>query len=215
MIGIEGMTGVGKTTLALNLIRENENMLMLEMSKLHGLIVEKIVNDNIDQDEMISYVEGLLTAISYKVIDKQVEFYFTCGDTCRNKIDIKRLKIKVLYFFPLLGSIINKKLKEIMDIEILNATIVYVGRDISALYSELDYHFTLIADINTRYERLQKRDNYSGIEFYEREKLEKIIARSQDTLEIDTTDLSKEDTLKKANQIIKWGGNYEQENNQS
>lgn len=161
VIGLDGLSASGKTTLANKLIKNN-SLIFIELSDLYKLIVPYwlVLKDNKEND-ILKFLDNI--SINYSINSNKVNFAINDNelkDAIKNlnysrydiyeMVQIESIKMKIYKY-------LNNTITKLKD----NYSIIISGREISIIYPDLDYHFMLKADFSDRIRRMAKRDNLS------------------------------------------------------
>lgn len=205
VIGIDGLTATGKSTVAKKLIKKHNNIIHLEMSQLFKKVGEWYVllkNQNYSKNDINYFIKRYIK-FSYQVINKEVIFSINLPKpilTMSNfyiKNEIYNLSQEDeirKYLYKSIRKCINE-LKE-------NNAVILTGRRLNQVYSELDYHFCLKASQETIAARLIERENISNDEAKLRKIEEKIYQISSDVITVDTERMSRQRVVQLIENIL-------------
>ena len=212
IIAIDGPSGSGKSTTA-RLLARNLNITHIDTGAMYRVITWGLIKSNIDfndSSEVKSFLEKV--NISYKSANE----IFLNGELASSEIRKKEITssvslvsalIEVREFLVNFQRKIGKKIDCVIE-----------GRDIgSVVFPNADYKFFLTADVEVRALRrqaeLKKIGEVLSIEEIEASIIERDfidstrdvspLKRSNDAIEIDSTDLTINEQLKKIIEIIK------------
>lgn len=205
VIGFDGLSGVGKTSVAKLLCEKNKNYVHIELGNLYRLIVPFWVALKKDYSlkNIINFIDKL--DINYKIIDKEINFEIDSitqnikieNNFNRNDIyemsQIKEIRKKV---YNSLFSIINN-LKN-------NYTVILTGRELDIIYPDIDYHFYFKTYESDRIVRIMKRDFVSENEAKNRKIEEQITHFSSKVIMINSSRLSIEEIVLMVENSIKF-----------
>ena len=162
VIGFDGLSGVGKTSTAIYLCKNN-NYLYLELGDLCRKIapIYVKVKDKYDLSYVIEYISNL--NIEYTICDNRIGFNINedesniineninIRDEIYNMVQIDKIKN---YIYDFLAYTID----ELKD----KYTIILIGRELELIYPKLDYHFLLKANEEDIIKRIMIRDKISN-----------------------------------------------------
>lgn len=160
VIGLDGLSASGKTTLANKLIKNN-SLIFIELSDLYKLIVPYWLILKDKKNNILKFLDNI--EINYSINSNKVNFAINDNElksVIKNlnysrydiyeMVQIESIKIKIYNY---LSNTITK-LKD-------NYSVIISGREISIIYPNLDYYFMLKADFSDRINRMAKRDRIS------------------------------------------------------
>lgn len=196
VIGFDGLSGVGKTSIAIYLCKNN-NYIYLELGDLCRKIapIYAKVKEKYDLSYVIEYISNL--NIEYTICDNRISFKINddepnhfneninVRDEIYNMVQIDRIKN---FIYDFLENTIDK-LKD-------NYSIILIGRELELIYPKLDYHFLFKTDEEDIIKRIIIRDKISEEEARSRIKTEKSMhSFSKDVITCNTSRLSLEDVV--------------------
>jgi len=161
VIGLDGLSASGKTTLANNLIR-NDKIVFIELSDLYKLIVPYwITLKNKEIEEILKLLDDIV--INYSINSKKVNFTIDKNDLKNliKDIDYSRHDIYEMVQIESIKTKIYNYLSNIIEKLKDDYSVIVSGREISTIYPDLDYNFMLKADFDDRINRMVKRDKIS------------------------------------------------------
>lgn len=169
VIGIEGYVGTGKTTVCRKLLEKIPNSIILHGGNIYRAISYGILKTGLlDQKENIAKlghldIKNIMDKLKLKIELENNETVVYIHDKKVNEEDLQSLETSMatskisnvanndkLYEF---GRNIIEKFKQ-------KYNVILSSRDIVNMYSKVDYHFLLIADIDERVRR--KIGQYEG-----------------------------------------------------
>lgn len=161
VIGIEGLTGAGKTSICRRLTEIIPNTVLFNGGNLYRAIVYglmkngktlenlKAAGKSIDIKEMMD-----LLKIEIKFEDKETIIYIGGEKVDEELIQSKEASLAVS---TVGGSADNKNLfifaRKLIDEVKEKSNIIVSGRSLMQIYPDLDYHFFITADLDKRVER--------------------------------------------------------------
>lgn len=174
VVGIEGLSDTGKTTLAKN-ICNSINGILLDTGMLYRILAICIISKELDiYTEISKPLEQLLN--EHKITYDYIKYCFTCPYNDMDITDVKvtsiatkigaKTKTDYYYFFA-----------QILDKLKIGNNVVLVGRNVNLIY-DLDFHFYLTASTRKRTEILLNKNKEIPYEkafqiVKQREKIEK------------------------------------------
>ena len=189
VIGIEGLVGAGKTTLCRELLKMIPNSIILHGGNLYRGIVFALMNSKMNFTQMaethnidIRKVMEMLK-VSIKIINNESVVFVDGVEINEEKLQSDKTSMSVS---KIAKQADNTKLysfaKTLIDNYKNQYNVIVSGRDLMKIYPELDYHFFITADIETRVER--KMNQYKGTKI-SKEELKKHI-EERDRLQAET-----------------------------
>ena len=163
-IGIEGLVGAGKTSICRELLDKIPNSIILHGGNLYRGIVFALMNSGIDMSKIMNNSDKPIDIKQMMDILKVINEYNLQSDTTSMAVS-KIAKDADNTKFYIFG-------RELIDAYKKQYNLIISGRDLMKIYPELDYHFFVIADIDTRVDR--KMHQYED-ETITREELKKHI----------------------------------------
>ena len=179
VIGIEGLVGAGKTSLCRELLSLIPNSIILHGGNLYRGIVIAIMNSGIDlksmlaaQNEKIDIKKIMdMLQISIKIENsesvvyvgnKKIEEEKLQSDEASMAVSNVALKADNSKLYSFAKGLINNFKKQF--------NVIVSGRDLMAIYPDLDYHFFIVADLEERVQRKAKQYENSAINLIELKK---------------------------------------------
>lgn len=222
-IGIEGFVGAGKTSLCRELLNMIPNSIILHGGNLYRGIVYALMKSNIDLKQMISNPDIMKNLDIKQIMDKlKVELKVENRQSVVyvNGIEINEDNLQSdetsLNVSKIAKEADNSKFytfaHTLIDMYKKQFNLIISGRDIVRIYPNIDYHFFITADLETRVNRkLSQYKNGNREEIKEhiiqRDKLQEesgFYKKYDKTIEIDVTDCkSPEESAKKVFSYIK------------
>ncbi len=165
-IGLEGQAKTGKSTLA-NLFAKYHNFVVFESGSLYRILALHFLKENLTNNII---EEQLKLSLQDILIKYNISFDFTnyCfkssydDDLQSNNISELAGEIGLITrtkYYEYLGNIIKKIIE--------SKNVIFVGRNVAAIYPNLDFHFCLLASdeqrANFSKDSLTKRDKYEEI----------------------------------------------------
>lgn len=189
VIGVEGLVGSGKTSLCRELLKMIPNSIILHGGNLYRGIVFALMNSGMNPTQMkeshnidIRKVMEMLK-VSIKIVNNESVVFVDGVEINEEKLQSDKTSMSVS---KIAKEADNTKLysfaKTLIDNYKKQYNVIVSGRDLMQIYPELDYHFFITADIETRVER--KMNQYKGTEI-SKEELKKHI-EERDKLQEET-----------------------------
>ena len=174
VIGVEGLVGSGKTSLCRELLKMIPNSIILHGGNLYRGIVFALMNSGMNPTQMkeshnidIRKVMEMLK-VSIKIINNESVVFVDGVEINEEKLQSDKTSMSVS---KIAKEADNTKLysfaKTLIDNYKKQYNVIVSGRDLMKIYPELNYHFFVIADIETRVER--KMSQYKGTEISKEE----------------------------------------------
>ena len=222
-IGIEGLVGAGKTSLCRELLNLVPNSMILHGGNLYRGIVYALMTSNVDLKQMMSNPESLKNLdikqlmdklkVELKVENRQSVVYVNGKEINEDNLQSDETSLNVSKIakdadnskFYIFGA-------SLIDMYKKQYNLIISGRDLMKIYTKLDYHFFITADLDTRVER--KVSQYQDVNkeqikehIIQRDKLQEesgFYKRYDKTIDVDVTDCSTpEESAKKVFSYIK------------
>ena len=221
VIGIEGLVGSGKTSICREMLKKNENAVLLNGGNLYRAIVYtlmqkepnilklKKITKNVDIKQ---YMDDLKVEIRIEERESKIYIDGILADEEELQSKASSLAVSVIggiadnsKLFEFARNLIDK-LREDYDV-------IVSGRSLMKIYPNLDYHLFIVASLNERVKRKciqyneekDKKDVKKNIVI--RDRLQKIAGFYKiypNTIKIDVTDCkSVEESTKKVLKYIK------------
>ena len=210
IVAIDGPAGSGKGTVA-KILADKCNLLYIDTGAMYRAIAYKTLQNNISLDEEDKIVE----------LAKNSKIEFIDGKTFLDEIDVSK-EIRTMEVTKIVSPISSiVKLREILvDLQRKIAEgydVIMEGRDITTVvFPNANYKFYLDADVEERARRRFEENKIKGIESTFEEILENIkkrdyndmhkevgsLTRTEDSIYIDSTDLTIDEVVEKIKNII-------------
>lgn len=210
IVAIDGPAGSGKGTVA-KLLADKCNLLYIDTGAMYRAIAYKTLQNNLSLNEEDKIVE----------LAKNSKIEFIDGKTYLDGIDISK-EIRTMEVTKIVSPISSiVKLREILvDLQRKIAgcyDVIMEGRDITTVvFPNANYKFYLDADVEERARRRFEENKVKGIESTFNEILENIkkrdyndmhkevgsLTRTEDSIYIDSTNLTIEEVVEKIKNII-------------
>lgn len=160
VIGVEGLVGSGKTSLCRELLKMIPNSIILHGGNLYRGIVFALMNSGMNPTQMkeshnidIRKVMEMLK-VSIKIVNNESVVFVDGVEINEEKLQSDKTSMSVS---RIAKEADNTKLysfaKTLIDNYKKQYNVIVSGRDLMKIYPELDYHFFVTADIETRVER--------------------------------------------------------------
>lgn len=174
VIGVEGLVGSGKTSLCRELLKMIPNSIILHGGNLYRGIVFALMNSGMNPTQMkeshnidIRKVMEMLK-VSIKIVNNESVVFVDRVEINEEKLQSDKTSMSVS---KIAKEADNTKLysfaKTLIDNYKKQYNVIVSGRDLMKIYPQLDYHFFITADIETRVER--KMNQYKGTEISKEE----------------------------------------------
>lgn len=180
-IGIEGLVGAGKTSICRAMLDKIPNSIILHGGNLYRGIVYALMNSGIDMSKIVNNsdkpidIKQMMDMLKVEIkIENRESVVYVDG----KKINEDNLQSDAtsLAVSKIAKDADNSKFyafgKKLIDMYKKQYNLIISGRDLMKIYPELDYHFFVTADIETRVDR--KMHQYTN-EKITREELKKHI----------------------------------------
>lgn len=180
-IGIEGLVGAGKTSICRAMLDKIPNSIILHGGNLYRGIVYALMNSGIDMSKIVNNsdkpidIKQMMDMLKVEIkIENRESVVYVDG----KKINEDNLQSDAtsLAVSKIAKDADNSKFyafgKKLIDVYKKQYNLIISGRDLMKIYPELDYHFFVTADIETRVDR--KMHQYTN-EKITREELKKHI----------------------------------------
>lgn len=190
-IGIEGLVGAGKTSICRAMLDKIPNSIILHGGNLYRGIVYALMNSGIDMSKIVNNsdkpidIKQMMDMLKVEIkIENRESVVYVDG----KKINEDNLQSDAtsLAVSKIAKDADNSKFyafgKKLIDVYKKQYNLIISGRDLMKIYPELDYHFFVTADIETRVDR--KMHQYTN-EKITREELKKHI-EERDSLQEQT-----------------------------
>lgn len=205
VIGIDGLTATGKSTVATKIIKKYKNVVHLEMSQLYKQIGEWYIllrNQKFTKSEIEYFIREYIKP-TYKVVKQEVifELNFPKPQLTMSTFYIKNEIYKLSKDDEIRKTLYKIIRKVIDELKETNGVII-TGRRLKMLYPKMDYHFCLKASEDVRINRLMDRDNVSEEEAKIRKVEEKIYDIGTDVITVNSERLSPKEIMKMIENIL-------------
>lgn len=205
VIGLDGLTASGKSTVADKLTKKYKEIIHIEMSELYKEVGKwwiLLKNQGFTKNEIIDFVTTYLKP-EYRVVKRNVVFDFNLPtpELTMSSFYIKNELYKIIQVNEIqkkLYKVLRKTIDELKE----NYTIVLTGRALQEVYPDMDYHFCLKADENIRIARIMERDGVSAEEAKERRVEEKLYNFSQNVISINSERLDPKQIVNMIENVI-------------
>lgn len=180
-IGIEGLVGAGKTSICRAMLDKIPNSIILHGGNLYRGIVYALMNSGIDMSKIVNNsdkpidIKQMMDMLKVEIkIENRESVVYVDG----KKINEDNLQSDAtsLAVSKIAKDADNSKFyafgKKLIDMYKKQYNLIISGRDLMKIYPDLDYHFFVTADIETRVDR--KMHQYTN-EKITREELKKHI----------------------------------------
>ena len=170
-IGIEGLVGAGKTSICRELLDKIPNSIILHGGNLYRGIVFALMNSGIDMSKIMNNSDIL--KVELKIENRESVVYVDGKEINEESLQSDTTSMAVS---KIAKDADNTKFyifgRKLIDAYKKQYNLIISGRDLMKIYPELDYHFFVTADIDTRVDR--KMHQYED-ETITREELKKHI----------------------------------------
>lgn len=161
-IGIEGLVGAGKTSICRAMLDKIPNSIILHGGNLYRGIVYALMNSGIDMSKIVNNsdkpidIKQMMDMLKVEIkIENRESVVYVDG----KKINEDNLQSDAtsLAVSKIAKDADNSKFyafgKKLIDVYKKQYNLIISGRDLMKIYPELDYHFFVTADIETRVDR--------------------------------------------------------------
>lgn len=205
VIALDGLTASGKSSVAEKLKRKYKDIVHVEMSELYKEVGKwwiLLKEQGFSKSDILDFVSKYIK-FTYKIEKQEVKYISNLPTPVltMSSFYIKNQLYKIIQndevqkkLYKVLRKIINE-LKE-------NYTVVLTGRMLSEVYPDLDYHFCLKADEETRIARIMERDGVSEEEARTRRIEEKIYHFDSNVISINSERLSTKEMIRLIENVI-------------
>ena len=180
-IGIEGLVGAGKTSICRAMLDKIPNSIILHGGNLYRGIVYALMNSGIDMSKIVNNSDKPIDIkqmmdmlkVEIKIENRESVVYVDGKEINEDNLQSDATSLAVS---KIAKDADNSKFyafgKKLIDVYKKQYNLIISGRDLMKIYPELDYHFFVTADIETRVDR--KMHQYTN-EKITREELKKHI----------------------------------------
>ena len=180
-IGIEGLVGAGKTSICRAMLDKIPNSIILHGGNLYRGIVYALMNSGIDMSKIVNNsdkpidIKQMMDMLKVEIIIENRESVVYVDGKKINEDNLQS-DATSLAVSKIAKDADNSKFyafgKKLIDMYKKQYNLIISGRDLMKIYPDLDYHFFVTADIETRVDR--KMHQYTN-EKITREELKKHI----------------------------------------
>ena len=205
VIGLDGLTAAGKSTVANKIIKKYKNVLHIEMSELYkdvGSWFILLKSQNFSNKEIVDFIKNYVRP-EYKIVKQRVEFNLNLPvpNLTMSSFYIKNELYKIIQIDEIQNKLYTV-LRDIIDELKADNAIILTGRMLSEVYPNLDYHFCLKADEDVRIARIMERDGVSEADARARRIEEKIYKFDSNVISVNSERLSPKDILQLIENVI-------------
>lgn len=180
-IGIEGLVGAGKTSICRAMLDKIPNSIILHGGNLYRGIVYALMNSGIDMSKIVNNSDKPIDIkqmmdmlkVEIKIENRESVVYVDGKEINEDNLQSDATSLAVS---KIAKDAENSKFyafgKKLIDMYKKQYNLIISGRDLMKIYPDLDYHFFVTADIETRVDR--KMHQYTN-EKITREELKKHI----------------------------------------
>lgn len=180
-IGIEGLVGAGKTSICRAMLDKIPNSIILHGGNLYRGIVYALMNSGIDMSKIVNNSDKPIDIkqmmdmlkVEIKIENRESVVYVDGKEINEDNLQSDATSLAVS---KIAKDADNSKFyafgKKLIDVYKKQYNLIISGRDLMKIYPDLDYHFFVTADIETRVDR--KMHQYKN-EKITREELKKHI----------------------------------------
>lgn len=180
-IGIEGLVGAGKTSICRAMLDKIPNSIILHGGNLYRGIVYALMNSGTDMSKIVNNSDKPIDIkqmmdmlkVEIKIENRESVVYVDGKEINEDNLQSDATSLAVS---KIAKDADNSKFyafgKKLIDVYKKQYNLIISGRDLMKIYPDLDYHFFVTADIETRVDR--KMHQYTN-EKITREELKKHI----------------------------------------
>ena len=180
-IGIEGLVGAGKTSICRAMLDKIPNSIILHGGNLYRGIVYALMNSGIDMSKIVNNSDKPIDIkqmmdmlkVEIRIENRESVVYVDGKEIYEDNLQSDATSLAVS---KIAKDADNSKFyafgKKLIDVYKKQYNLIISGRDLMKIYPDLDYHFFVTADIETRVDR--KMHQYTN-EKITREELKKHI----------------------------------------
>ena len=205
VIGLDGLTASGKSTVAEKLTKKYKGIVHVEMSELYKEVGKwwiLLKNQGFTKKNIINFITTYIKP-ECKIIKQKVVFSFNLPtpELTMSSFYIKNELYKVIQIDEIQNKL-YKVLRSIIDDFKNNYTIVLTGRALQEVYPDMDYHFCLKAVEDVRIARIMERDGVSEEDAKARRIEEKIYDFSKNVISINSERLEPKQIVQMIENVI-------------
>lgn len=161
-IGIEGLVGAGKTSICRSMLDKIPNSIILHGGNLYRGIVYALMNSGIDMSKIVNNSDKPIDIkqmmdmlkVEIKIENRESVVYVDGKEINEDNLQSDATSLAVS---KIAKDADNSKFyafgKKLIDVYKKQYNLIISGRDLMKIYPELDYHFFVTADIETRVDR--------------------------------------------------------------
>lgn len=161
-IGIEGLVGAGKTSICRAMLDKIPNSIILHGGNLYRGIVYALMNSGIDMSKIVNNSDKPIDIkqmmdmlkVEIKIENRESVVYVDGKEINEDNLQSDATSLAVS---KIAKDADNSKFyafgKKLIDVYKKQYNLIISGRDLMKIYPELDYHFFVTADIETRVDR--------------------------------------------------------------
>ena len=161
-IGIEGLVGAGKTSICRELLNKVPNSIILHGGNLYRGIVFALMSSGADMNKIMHGTDKPIDIkqmmdmlkVELKIENRESVVYVDGKEINEDNLQSDATSLAVS---KIAKDADNSKFyafgKELIDVYKKQYNLIISGRDLMKIYPELDYHFFVTADIETRVDR--------------------------------------------------------------
>lgn len=161
-IGIEGLVGAGKTSICRAMLDKIPNSIILHGGNLYRGIVYALMNSGIDMSKIVNNSDKPIDIkqmmdmlkVEIKIENRESVVYVDGKEINEDNLQSDATSLAVS---KIAKDADNSKFyafgKKLIDVYKKQYNLIISGRDLMKIYPDLDYHFFVTADIETRVDR--------------------------------------------------------------
>ena len=161
-IGIEGLVGAGKTSICRAMLDKIPNSIILHGGNLYRGIVYALMNSGIDMSKIVNNsdkpidIKQMMDMLKVEIIieNRESVVYVDGKEINEDNLQSDATSLAVS---KIAKDADNSKFyafgKKLIDVYKKQYNLIISGRDLMKIYPDLDYHFFVTADIETRVDR--------------------------------------------------------------
>lgn len=205
VIGLDGLTASGKSTVADKLTKKYKEIIHVEMSELYKEVGKwwiLLKSQGFAKKEIVEFITTYIKP-EYKIVKQNVVFTFNLPTPVltMSSFYIKNELYKVIQVDEIQKKL-YRVLRKIIDELKENYTIVLTGRALQEVYPDMDYHFCLKADEDVRVARIMERDGVSEKDARARRIEEKLYNFSKNVVSINSERLEPKQIVQMIENVI-------------